>query len=227
MSTTVVLRPLTLTQQVAKLIRNRIVSGELPPGERIVEQTLAKSLGVGQNVVREALIELSHRGFVRRLTNRGTYVTKLSIGEAKKIAEVRGVLEGLAVEQVCERFKRREISLAPLHAALEKMRLAAKEGDREQFYDHDLSFHEQLWSLADNEYLSQMLEQVVVPLFASFIVLYMRRDGAVASFLEAVEAHKRVLTEIEKSGKDAARKAMRDLVDLSVKHQRGLISGLD
>ena len=218
------LKPQTLTQQVARLIRERIVSGELPPGERIVEQTLAKSLGVGQNAVREALIELAHRGFVRRVTNRGTYVTKLSVDEAIKIAEVRAVLEGLAVERVHERWRKGEVSLAPLKAELAEMRAAAEVADRERFYDHDLAFHEKLWNLADNVFLGQMLEQVVVPLFASFIVLYMRRGAEAPELVEAVEAHERVLRQIESNGK-SARNAMADLLDMSVQHQRGLITG--
>lgn len=220
-------KPRTLTQQVATLIRERILSGELPPGERIVEQTLARMLGVGQNVVREALIELAHRGFVRRVTNRGTYVTKLTIAEALKIAEVRGVLEGLAVASVHARLRRGEIQLAPLRDAVAQMRKAAEAGERELFYDYDIAFHEQLWNLADNEFLGQMLEQVVVPLFASFIVLHMRRDGAAATLVEAVEAHERVLNDIEFASSEAAVTAMRELADLSVKHQRGLISGLE
>ena len=217
------IRAVSLTEQVAGNIRMRILKGELRPGERLVEQQLAKALGVGQNAVREALIDLAHHGFVRRVVNRGTYVTSLTFEEASKLAEVRGALETLAIELVQRRAARESIDWVPLEGLLEEMRQAAHAGDREEFYRADLSWHHELWRLAGNEHLYQLLEQVVVPLFAFFIMLYMRRDNATESFLEAVDAHQKVVNGLKTTG-SAAAGAMRELVDLALKHQQGLIA---
>ena len=217
-------RAVSLTEQIAANIRTRILKGELRPGERLVEQQLAKALGVGQNAVREALFDLAHRGFVRRVVNRGTYVTSLTFEEASKLAEVRGALEALAIDLVRRRANSESIDWAPLEKLLEAMRHAAHAGDREAFYRADLSWHHELWRLADNEHLYQSLEQVVVPLFAFFIMLYMRRDNATESFLEAVDAHQKVVDGLKTTGGDAAAGAMRELVDLALKHQQGLIA---
>lgn len=220
---TALLRPAPLTEQVAANIRARILKGELRPGERLVEQQLAKSLGVGQNAVREALIDLAHGGFVRRLANRGTYVTELTLEEARKMAEVRGALEGLAVELVAQRYARTPFDLGELDTPLAGMRSAAVANDREQFYACDLCFHQALWKLSGNEHLEQAAEQIVVPLFAFFIMLYMRTGSASGSFLEAVEAHEQVVRDIRSSGAGRARQSMEELVDLALKHQQGLM----
>lgn len=219
------IRSISITEQVSANLKARILSGELQPGQRLVEQQLARSLGVGQNAIREALIELSHRGFVRRVANRGTYVTSLSLPEATKLAEVRAALEGLVLDLIARRQRTEPLDFKALGEFLKKMRAAAKAGDREAFYDSDLAWHQELWRLSGNEFLAQSLEQIVVPLFAFFIMLYMRRDNNVKSFLEAVSAHEKVLLSLRGPKPASAASAIRELVDLSLKHQQGLISG--
>lgn len=218
-------RLISITEQVSANLKARILRGELTPGQRLVEQQLARSLGVGQNAIREALIELAHRGFVRRVANRATYVTSLSLSEATKLAEVRAALESLALDLIARRRQQETLDFRVLDQLLQKMRAAAKAGDREAFYDADLAWHQELWQLAGNEFLRQSLEQIVVPLFAFFIMLYMRRDNNVKSFLEAVAAHEKVVSSLRGPKPATAAKAIRDLVDLSLKHQQGLISG--
>lgn len=201
----------------------RILRGDLEPGQRLVEQTLARSLGVGQNVVREALIALSHRGFVRRITNRGSYVTKLSYDEACKLSEVRSALEERVIDLIHRRMRSEPLDLAPLDDQLRGMRQAAGAGDRTLFYDCDLKWHRALWALAGNEFLTEMLEQIVVPLFAFFILLYVRKQGGPGTLREAVEAHAAVVADL-RSGAGNGTRAIAELVDLSLKHHRGLIT---
>jgi DNA-binding GntR family transcriptional regulator len=219
-----ILKAVPLTEQVTAILKDRILRGDLRSGERIVEQQLARNLGVGQNVIREALIALAHRGFVRRVANRGTYVTKLTLREAHKLGEVRAELECLAVRLITRRMRQDVMNWAPFDEMLECMRKAAESGDREKFYDCDINFHRMLWALADNEHLSQMLEQIVVPLFAFFIMLYMRQNGATESLVESVAAHEKLISALKHSGGEAAVEAMREIVDLSLKHQQGLIA---
>ncbi len=217
-------RAVPVTGQVAQVIKDRILSGELRPGERLVEQQLAGQLGVGQNAVREALIDLAHRGFVRRIANRGTYVTKLTLNEAQKLAKVRAALESLAAREVAARAASEGLDLQILDSWVDRMSQAADVGDRQGFYDADLPFHQALWELAGNEYLSRMLEQIVVPLFALFIILYMRKGEARDSLREAVSAHRQLVVELRSGSPERAARSIEDLVNLSVKHQRGLIA---
>lgn len=218
-----VVRAITLTEQVAANIHRRILDGALAPGERLVEQTIARDLGVGQNVVREALIALAHRGFVKRITNRGTYVTKLSLEEARKLADVREALEKLVCEKIGQRLHTETLDFTDLTEALNGMRTAALSNDRQGFYDCDLRFHRALWALAGNEYLEAALEEIVAPLFAFFIVLFMRRHQAESTLLEAVSAHQRLADRIINRAGSCADE-IHNLVNLSLADHKGLIS---
>jgi DNA-binding GntR family transcriptional regulator len=60
------------------MMKQAILTGKIEPGEAIVENKVAQDPGVGTPLVREALIELEHQGFVQRFPYRATYVTKLS-----------------------------------------------------------------------------------------------------------------------------------------------------
>src|SRR3954468_3765186 len=74
----------------------RIVSGELSPGERLVEEELAEQLGESRGAVRTALLRLEHDGLVLRERNRGARVPRISAEEAVEILEARAALESLA-----------------------------------------------------------------------------------------------------------------------------------
>src|ERR1022692_3181409 len=78
-----------LSDEIASTMRNLILSGELKPGDRIVESRVAKQLGVGQPTVREALVELEHQGLVCRKPNRGCLVTTLTRAEIADILRIR------------------------------------------------------------------------------------------------------------------------------------------
>ena len=77
-------------------LKEAIISGEIRSGEQIVEGKLAQQLGVGQGVIREALIELEHNGFVQRTPFSGTQVAKLTLLDAQQIFDIRIELEPLA-----------------------------------------------------------------------------------------------------------------------------------
>src|SRR5437764_10236322 len=83
--------------RIVASLRDAIVSGTVRSGEQIVEGKLAQELGVGQGLIREALIELEHQGFVQRTPFSGTQVVKLSSEDAQEIFDLRIALEPLAV----------------------------------------------------------------------------------------------------------------------------------
>ena len=158
-------------EAIAEWLRESIFKGELDLGERLVEYRLAKKLCVGQPTIREALKELEYQGFVRRIPKHGTYVTKLTRDEFRKILEVRVALEGVAVERAAVRISDGQI--AELWQFERNMEAAAKEFNRVEFHHEDMGFHRMLWEVADNEFLAAALEQVVSGLFAFFL---MQRD---------------------------------------------------
>ncbi|MDA0172557.1 GntR family transcriptional regulator [Solirubrobacter taibaiensis] len=77
-------------------LHTAIVSGELSPGERLVEEELAERLGASRGAVREAILRLAHDGLVVRERNRGARVRRFTLQEAVEILEARAALESLA-----------------------------------------------------------------------------------------------------------------------------------
>src|SRR5580658_8715603 len=83
----------SLRVQVADFLRDLILSGKLKPGQKVVERGLAKSLGVGQATVREALQILEHEGLIFKKANTASFVTQLSAERVAEIVEIRLDLE--------------------------------------------------------------------------------------------------------------------------------------
>src|SRR6202040_4254863 len=113
-------------------------SGELKPGDAIVERQLANQMRVGTPVVREALISLQGQGFVRRVTNTGTFVTKFNAEEVRQLYTLRIELEALAFEWA--RAKVSGEDLAALKTLVDQLVEAGEAGARREFLERDLAF---------------------------------------------------------------------------------------
>src|SRR5215475_2276261 len=92
------IQPISKRDQVVRAMKDAILSGTIQPGASIVESKIAQQLGAGVPLIREALIELEHQGFVERTPYKGTTVIKLSANDVKKIFALRVELEALAIE---------------------------------------------------------------------------------------------------------------------------------
>lgn len=191
-------QPLTLKDQIVQQLRQQIIAGHLKPGERIVESALAAELGLGNTAVREALYTLEDQGFVTRIANKGTFVTKFSPMEIDQIFQVRCELEGLAVDLVRERLP--DVDLHSLREQVSGMQAAAEATDLDAYYRHDLEFHSGIWRLAGNPFLVQALERLTVPLFATFI---MRSTRATAEDLRCNALRHAAIVDALANGEDA------------------------
>src|SRR5687767_6427665 len=91
------LKLLNRPQAAAQALRDAILVGQLRPGDRIVENHWAATLGVGQPTIREALRELEYQGMLVKHPNRGTFVAQLSVEDYRQLIDVRMPLEKMAV----------------------------------------------------------------------------------------------------------------------------------
>jgi DNA-binding GntR family transcriptional regulator len=87
-----------LRQEVVRRVRQEILDGALPPGDRLRENDLCARYGVSRTVVREALRQLESESLITLLPNRGPIVTVLTSDDIAALYEVRATLEGLAGE---------------------------------------------------------------------------------------------------------------------------------
>jgi len=126
-------------------------AGVLAPGERIVESTLARKLGVSRGPLREALKGLEAERLVERRANRGMFVAEVSVDRAIQMIVMRAMLEGLAARLVTARMTpAMAAALAEQHRLIEE---AAAAGRTREWRDHDWRFHEMVCEGAGNEFL--------------------------------------------------------------------------
>lgn len=155
---------LSIVDRLASALLNKILSGELESGERIVEMRLAKQVGVGQGTVREALIQLEHRGFVTRVAGHGTFVIRLTDAEIGSIIQVRLPLELLAVKLAKKNLTPNHVE--SLSKALDAMKTAADRNSVGDYSRADLAFHETVWALTGNPFVLSTLRTLCTRLFA-------------------------------------------------------------
>lgn len=92
----------SLSEQIADYLAERIIRGELAPGERIQEQKVTQALNVSRGSVREALLILERRHLVAILARRGAHVTRLDERSVRSLCALMGefyILLGNAVAQ--------------------------------------------------------------------------------------------------------------------------------
>lgn len=102
-------------------LRNMILSGELQPGNRIVETQFTERLGASRTPLRLALAELEREGILERSGARGFQVRRFSITDIANAIDVRGALEGLAVRLLAQK--------PDIGKLLETLRVLVDEGD--------------------------------------------------------------------------------------------------
>ena len=134
------------------MLLQRIVSGELQPGERLVETRIAQELGTSQAPVREALRDLELLRLVESEPFRGARVRPFGDSELVEIYPVRAVLEELAARLATETLAG---DVAALEHEVDAMRAAARRGDLNQLVQHDFAFHRLIVEAAGNAPLTQ------------------------------------------------------------------------
>ncbi|MBP1994834.1 GntR family transcriptional regulator [Paenibacillus eucommiae] len=86
-----------ISTDIVALIKQKIIDGELNPGDRIVETKLARELGISQTPIREAIRQLAGEGVVNIVPNRGSIICDLTAKDVFEVYSYRAVLEGMAI----------------------------------------------------------------------------------------------------------------------------------
>lgn len=141
-----------LHDMVTTELRRLILTGELRPGERLVEDRLAERLGVSRNPVREAIRVLAAEGFVEVMPRRGAAVARLPRDEAGELFDVRMALEGLTARLAARKVT--AASSARLLRVLDSARVAVDQENLDQVADLNTAFHAAVAEAAGNAYLT-------------------------------------------------------------------------
>ena len=201
-----------LREQVKDVLLQRIVSGELQPGERLVETRIAQELGTSQAPVREALRDLELLRLVESEPFRGSRVRVFDEEEMIDVYPVRASLEELAARLATEKL---EGDVSALEVEFEGMRDAVKRGDTNALVRHDIAFHRLIVESAGNSILEQCWKSLGVESRIT-ISLY----GTYMDPEQAAERHVKLIDAIRAGNVSAAGREARKHVEVSAKLMR-------
>ena len=145
-------------EQIIDILREAIVSGELKPGQPLIEMDIAAQLGVSRAPLREAFQALSHEGLVETLPYRGTIVRKLDLADIEELYSFRSLLEEFALHRIIERKNPEDVELLRQH--FNAMLEAAQRNDVRQVNIIDREFHDALISLSGHRLLQESWQTV-------------------------------------------------------------------
>lgn len=149
---------LPLRDVVFNTLRQAILTGELKPGERLMEIHLANKLGVSRTPIREAIRKLELEGLVTMIPRRGAEVAQITEKGLKDVLEVRRALDALSVELACDRISTEE--LEALGRACDRFEKEAATGDPKKIAKADVEFHDIIVKATRNNRLIQLINNL-------------------------------------------------------------------
>lgn len=179
----------TTHQEVVKLMREMILNGELPKGEKINETSLSELLGVSRTPIREAVRTLHAMGLIDLVPHRGAYVTAFNAQETMDIFEVMSVLEGMAARLATRKMSQADFEkIESLHQDLET-HYGSK--NHKEYSKTNQVLHSLIYKIANNKELNEVangIQEKTQLCKQKQIYLPKRFDNSIAEHRNLLEA---------------------------------------
>lgn len=178
----------TLADQIIDQLREAIVKGQIAAGEPLRVAQLARSLGVSQGPIREALARLEREGLVIMRPNRTALVAQLTWKDFEQVYSLRLALETLAVQCVVRNITSAEID--ELQAIVDHMvqRVSGEIAEKEAA-DLDLQFHDALYRMSQHKRLQSFWEDLRPQIY----IFLLSRNVANADFRQQMVGHQEIV----------------------------------
>lgn len=154
---------LPLRDVVFNTLRQAILTGELKPGERLMEIHLADRLGVSRTPIREAIRKLELEGLVVMIPRKGAQVARITEKNLKDVLEVRRALDMLAVRLACSRmdgeYKKQ------LREACDEFARVVKNNNTKDITEADVRFHDIINKATGNDRLIQLVNNLAEQMY--------------------------------------------------------------
>ena len=194
---------LPLRDVVFNTLRQAILTGELKPGERLMEIHLANKLGVSRTPIREAIRKLELEGLVTMIPRRGAEVAQITEKSLQDVLEVRRSLDALCAELACARISDEEIEA--LNVACKAFEEATLKGDIREIAAADVALHDIIIEATGNKRLVQLVNNLAEQMYR-YRFEYIK-DKSV--YPRLIEEHRIMYNAIRgKDGKTAAKVAV-------------------
>ena len=197
------LQYMPLRDVVFKTLREQILTGELKPGERLMEVSLAKKLGVSRTPIREAIRKLELEGLAVTEPRRGAVVAMMTEKDMEDVLQVRRALEDLAVQIACEQISIPEIRR--LEEAMYEFERSTGDGDLASVVDADVKFHDIIYNATGNSRLVLLMGNFSEQMFRYRVEYLKERDN----YPVFIEEHRGIVDGLKRRDMDQVTEIMR------------------
>jgi DNA-binding GntR family transcriptional regulator len=196
---------LTTVDSLAAAVRERILNGDLAPGERLIERDLVETYDVGRGTVRAALRLLENEGIVAVETHRGAYVRQLDREALRGLFELRTALE---LESAYRALKLNDGKLpASVHQAVARLTAACerKRPTWRRISEAHSGVHESIVAAGQSERIEAAYRQL-----SQELTLFLMALKPVWTLEEMSGQHERLVRELESEGPPALRRHLEE-----------------
>ena len=198
-------RPPSLTEAVMERLSHAIVTGQLKPGQRLIENDLSATLGISRAPLREAMRALANNGLIELRRGRGAVVASPSDDDMEHMVLFRALIEGTAARLIASR--RDPEVIARLAAILEKMAQVRKQRDQLGFLNCLWKFHATICASSGNPFLVQAWNVA-----SNLTKLYMHRAIATINHDEQLVNNGAILNSLRNDSPGQAEQVTRGLL---------------
>jgi len=191
-------------------LRQAILAGDMAPGQRLVEEELAGTLGVTRASLRAALFDLAAEGLVERIPNRGARVRPVTLDEAVAITECRMALEGLCAAKAAERVTEPEAERLRQLAGQMERSVADGEPLKYSALNHEL--HRLVREISGQKVAASLLERLNGQLVRHQFQLSLRPGRPQASLPEHLAIIAAIAGRRPAEAEEAARRHLRSVI---------------
>lgn len=191
-----------LSANLFQIIQKDILSGDIPAGSKLTEQTLCKKYNVSRTPLREAFRQLEVDGLIKTIPNRGAYVIGLSNRDISDLFDMRFLFEIQAVEWAIKRMTDEEID--ELRETIEFMEFYTLKDDTDKVMQFNSQFHNLIYKGTKDLILQRTLATYQT---------YLKHSAPSKSYSDdylktILEEHKTIFAAFETRNVAAGRKAM-------------------
>lgn len=188
-------------ERVCDYVKEQIVSKTLFPGNRLVEEELARAMNTSRTTVRTAIMRLSYEGFAEMVPNYGAFVAKPTLTDMKQAYAVRAVLETEAIKLAAGRIG--EEALERLRANMQAQNALLGNFSMARYVELNRAFHWEIVKAAENPYLEKYMNELLNKMMI-YLIFY---DPSVDN-IKSWRSHAKILAALESRDDVAAAAAL-------------------
>ena len=193
----------TMSEFIYNSLKDSIINNELKANQRINEKELVEYFKVSRTPVREAILRLEAKGFVKIDSYRRAIVKEISYKELMEIFQVLGALDRLALSQAVDNLTSQNIN--KLESLIKKMEEYCNLESIEKYFEFNEKFHDEIWKAVENRLLLEILYSVRdrMQRYTYARIFAFKKPEALE---KSMKQHKALLTALKRKDKEKLKK---------------------